>query len=38
MELVGVAVGAVLAPFHALRVLPLVLIGKEVAVPALGAL
>jgi hypothetical protein len=31
-------VGAVLAPFHTLRVLPLVLISKEVAVSALGAL
>jgi hypothetical protein len=34
----GIAPGAVLPPLHALRVLPLVLIGEEVAVFALGAL
>jgi hypothetical protein len=37
MLLVPVADGAVLAPFYPLRVLPLVLISKEVAAFALGA-
>jgi hypothetical protein len=37
MNPVRVAPGAVLPPLHTLRVLPLVLIGKEVAVFALGA-
>jgi len=37
VRLVRVAVGAILPPFYPLRVLPLVLIGEEVAVFALGA-
>jgi hypothetical protein len=37
MLLVPVADGTVLAPFYSLRVLPLVLISKEVAALALGA-
>ena len=36
MSPVRIAPGAVLPPLHALRVLPLVLIGKEVAAFALG--
>jgi hypothetical protein len=36
--LVRVAVGAVLPPLYPFRVLPLVLIGEEVAAFALGAL
>jgi hypothetical protein len=37
MNPMRVAPGTVLPPLHALRVLPLVLIGEEVAVFALGA-
>jgi hypothetical protein len=37
VKLVRVAVGAVFPPLYPLRVLPLVLIGEEVAVLALGA-
>jgi hypothetical protein len=37
VRLVRVAVRAVLPPLYPLRVLPLVLIGEEVAVFALGA-
>jgi hypothetical protein len=37
MQLVTVTPGTVLAPFYALRVLPLVLAGEKVAAFALGA-